>query len=262
MTDTISETKTPIHAPGTPIWVDLSSADVEASARFYGQLFGWQAEDLGEEAGHYTMLRQDGKMVAAVGPLQNPQQPPAWSTYMSTENADDTAKKVTEAGGKVLVAPFPVMDQGTMGVFADPGGAVFSVWQPAVMMGAELFNKPNSLGWNELATRDIDAAKDFYTRVFNWTALTHGTGGDQQYTEWQIDGRSIGGGMNMSAMYPPNVPPHWLVYFVVANTDDIVKGAQELGGKVMAPAMDIPQGRIAVLGDPQGAAFAVIQLSQ
>jgi predicted enzyme related to lactoylglutathione lyase len=58
------------------------------------------------------------------------------------------------------------------------------------------------------------------------------------------------------------VPSNWLVYFTVANTDDTLKKAQELGAKVMTPAMDIPQGRMAVLADPQGAPFAVIALSQ
>jgi hypothetical protein len=81
-----------------------------------------------------------------------------------------------------------------------------------------------------------------------------------EYVEWQVGGRSIAGGTAMGSMYPPQVPPHWLVYFAVANADETLKKAQELGARVMAPAMDIPQGRFAVLSDPQGAAFAIIQL--
>ncbi len=262
MTDTMTDTRIPTYAPGTPIWVDLGSPDLAASSRFYGQLFGWQAEDMGEAMGHYTMLRQDGKAVAAIGPLMNPNQPTAWTTYVSTPNAEETARKVTEAGGKVLSPPMQVMEEGSMAVFADPTGAAFAVWQPGKMKGAEVFNKPNSVGWNELATRDMKAATAFYTKVFPWTAKTSDMPDGGQYTEWQIDGKSIGGAMTIGKMIPADVPPHWLVYFVVANTDDIVKRAQELGGKVMAPAMDIPQGRFAVLTDPQGAAFAVIKLSQ
>jgi predicted enzyme related to lactoylglutathione lyase len=262
MTDTMTATKRPTYAPGTPIWVDLGSPDVPASTRFYGQLFGWQAEDMGEAAGHYTMFRQDGRAVAAVGPHMTPDQPTVWTTYVSTPNAEETARKVTEAGGQVVSPPMAVMEEGTMAVFADPTGAVFAVWQPANMKGADLFNIPNSLGWNELATRDLDAARAFYTKVFPWTAKNHDMGGGQQYTEWQMDGRSVGGAMQMGSTFPPSVPAHWLVYFVVANTDDTLKRAQELGGKVMAPARDIPQGRMAVISDPQGATFAIIQLSQ
>ncbi len=261
MTDSKTATETkPTYAPGTPLWVDLGSPDLPATTRFYTELFGWQAEDMGEAMGHYTMFRQDGQSVAAAAPLMSPQQPTAWSTYISTTNAEDTAKKVTEAGGQVIAPPMQVMEEGTMAVFMDPTGAAFGVWQPNRMTGAELVYKPVSLSWNELSTRDLNAAKDFYTRVFPWTAKSNPMPDGSEYVEWQIDGKSVGGGMAMNAQIPAQVPPHWLVYFAVANTDNTVKRAQELGAQVMMPAMDIPQGRFAVLTDPQGATFAVIQL--
>ena len=248
-------------APGTPIWVDHTSGDVQASAQFYGQLFGWQAQDLGEEAGHYTMFTQGGKQVAATTPPMAPGTPPAWSTYISTADVNATAKAVADNGGQTLVAPMQVMDQGSMAVFADPTGAVFAVWQPAVMTGAQLVNQPVSLSWNELATRDLAAAKNFYANVFGYEVKSNAMPDGTEYVEWQINGRSVGGAMQMGSMYPPEVPAHWLVYFAVASTDDVVARAQQLGGRVMAPPMDIPQGRFAVLADPQGAAFAVIQLA-
>jgi predicted enzyme related to lactoylglutathione lyase len=243
------------------MWVDHTSPDVQASVRFYGGLFGWQSQDLGEEAGHYTMFSSNGKVVAATTPPMSPGSPPAWSTYISTADINETAKRVDAAGGTTLVAPMQVMDQGSMGVFADPTGAVFAVWQPAAMKGAQLVNQPVSLSWNELATRDLNAAKSFYPKVFGWGVKSNKMPDGSEYVEWQIDGRSVGGGQAMGSMYPPQVPPHWLVYFAVANTDDTVKKAEQLGGKVVAPAMDIPQGRMAVLSDPAGAAFAIIQLS-
>jgi predicted enzyme related to lactoylglutathione lyase len=231
------------------------------SARFYSELFGWQAEDQGEQMGHYTMFRQDGKSVAAVAPLMSPQQPTAWSTYISTTNAEETAKKVTDAGGQVVSPPMQIMEEGTMAVCIDPTGAAFGLWQPNRMTGADLVNVPVSLSWNELSTRDMAAAKTFYTKVFPWTAKSNPMPDGSEYVEWQIDGKSIGGGMQMGAQMPAQVPPHWLVYFAVANTDNTLKRAQELGAKVMMPAMDIPQGRFGVLTDPQGAAFAVIQIA-
>src|SRR4051812_4897252 len=102
------------QATGTPIWVDLSSPDVSAAADYYGKLFGWTAEDMGEEAGHYNMFSQGDKVVAAVGPAQAPGAPPYWTTYIATDNADDIASKVAANGGKVLMAPFDVMGQGKM----------------------------------------------------------------------------------------------------------------------------------------------------
>jgi predicted enzyme related to lactoylglutathione lyase len=243
------------------MWVDHTSPDVQASARFYDDLFGWQSQDTGEQTGHYTMFTSNGKSVAATTPPMSPGNPPAWSTYISTANVEETARRVQAAGGKTLVAPMQVMDQGSMGVFMDPAGAVFAAWQPAAMRGAELVNQPVSLSWNELATRDLAAAKTFYSSVFDWGVKSNPMPDGGEYVEWQVGGRSIAGATAMGSMYPPNVPPHWLVYFAVANTDATVKRAQDLGGKVMAPAMDIPQGRFAVLADPQGAAFAIIQLA-
>jgi predicted enzyme related to lactoylglutathione lyase len=257
---TATETK-PTFPPGTPIWIDMGSADLPGSIRFYAELFGWQPEDMGEAMGHYTMMRQDGKIVAAITPLMSPQQPTAWSTYISTTSAEDTAQKVTEAGGRVLSPPMQVAEEGSFAVFTDPTGGAFGVWQPGRMTGAELVNKPNSLSWNELSTRDLAGAKAFYTRVFPWTAQSNPMPDGSEYVEWQVDGKSVGGGMAMNAQIPAQVPPFWLVYFAVANTDNTVKRAQELGATLMMPAMDIPQGRMAVITDPQGAAFGVIQLA-
>jgi uncharacterized protein len=145
-------TATPSYPAGTPIWVDLSSPDPAASARFYGALFGWEGEDLGEQAGHYHMFRKDGKTAAGASQTQGGA-PPAWSTYVATDDADGTAAKVSQAGGQVIVAPFDVMDQGRMAVFADPSGAFFSIWRSAAMNGAEHMNAPGGFCWNELSSR-------------------------------------------------------------------------------------------------------------
>jgi predicted enzyme related to lactoylglutathione lyase len=252
---------TPSYSPGTPMWVDHTSRDVQASARFYGDLFGWQSQDMGEEMGHYTMFFDNGKMVAATTPPMDPNTPPMWSTYISTANVESTAKAVTESGGQVLAGPMQVMDQGSMGVFMDPTGAVFAAWQPDAHKGAQLVNAPVSFCWNELATRDLKVAKEFYPKVFNWGVHANAMPEGGEYVEWQVDGRSIGGAMEMGSQYPAQVPAHWLVYFAVANADQTVEKAQQLGATVTAPPMDIPQGRMAALVDPQGAAFAIIQLN-
>ena len=246
----------PVFAPGTPMWVDLGSPDLEASKAFYGGLFGWEADTMpAPEAGGYTMFMLNGKMVAGVGPLGDPNQPPAWSTYVATDNADATAQAVREAGGQVIVEPTDVLDAGRMAIFTDPTGAFFGVWQPGKHKGAEIVNEPGSFSWNELETRDLGAAKRFYHQVFGWDGES-----SDSYTEWKLNGKSVGGAMVMTDQFPPNVPPHWLTYFTVEDCDATVGKAQELGGRVLMPPMDIEPGRFAVLSDPQGAAFAVISI--
>ncbi len=249
-----------VYAPGTPMWVDLSSSDVEAAKTFYGGLFGWKADPIPDpQAGGYTMFTLGDKLVAGVGPIQNPGQPPTWAMYVATENADETAQKVTQAGGKVIMPPMDVMEAGRMAIFADPSGAVFGVWQPGQHQGAGIVNEPNSLCWNELNTPNVETIKGFYNTVFGWEGDTHAMG-DGEYTEWKLNDKSIGGAMPMPQQVPSGTPPFWMTYFAVENCDAAVEKTQQLGGKVLMPAMDIEPGRFAVLADPQGAVFAVITM--
>jgi uncharacterized protein len=250
----------PDYAPGTPSWVDLGSPDVDASISFYGSLFGWTASEPGPpEAGGYRFFLQDGKMVGGIGPLMMEGQPPAWLNYVSVADADETAGKAREAGGTVFVEPMDVMDVGRFSVLADPTGAALGLWQPRRHTGAELVNEPVSLTWNELETRDPEAAKPFYGTIFGWEAETTEMGGGE-YTTWRLDGQPVGGMADITGRVPDAVPAHWLAYFAVADTDATVARAQELGGNVNVPPMDIPAGRFAVLGDPHGAVFGVIRM--
>jgi hypothetical protein len=247
-------------APGTPNWVDLGSPDVEASKRFYGELFGWEATTSPEpEAMGYTMFSVGGKEVAGVGPLQSPDQPPVWTTYVATADADATATMVEAAGGKVLMAPMDVMDFGRMALFLDPAGAAFAVWQAGTHPGGEVFNVPGALTWNELTTRDPDSSKAFYSSLFGWTPSDADYAGTT-YTTWRLGGARVGGMMPMVGdAWPPELPNHWMVYFAVDDCDATAAKAAELGGAVSVPPTDIAPGRFAVLGDPNGAFFSIIK---
>jgi predicted enzyme related to lactoylglutathione lyase len=249
-------------APGTPIWVDLGTKDLDASRSFYGQLFGWDSQPGPPEAGGYTFFFKNGKMVAGVGPLMNEQQPSAWSTYVHSQDADATTRAVRDAGGQVLVEPMDVMTAGRFAVYMDPSGAAISVWQPREHRGAELVNEPGSLCWNELQTRDLGGAKGFYPRVFGWQPKSNSMGEMGEYVEWQVDGRSIAGAMTMAPQTPAQVPSFWLTYFAVEDCEAAVARAGQLGGQVRMGCTDSPAGRFAVLADPQGGTFAVISLAR
>ena len=250
------------YAPGTPSWVDLGSPDVDGAAAFYTGLFGWTCEAAGpeEETGGYRMFFYKGKPVAGLGPAQNPG-PPYWTTYVSVADADATIAKVKDAGGTVFLEPMDVLDVGRMAVFADPTGAVISIWQPGTHPGSGIVNEPNALCWNELSTRDTAKAIEFYGKVFGWGAKVQGEP-PQQYTEWQLGGQSVGGMMEPPPMVPAEVPNHWLVYFAVDDTDKAAAKVGELGGTVVMPPMDIEPGRFSVVQDPQGATFAVIRMAE
>ncbi len=250
------------YAPGTPCWVDLATPDVEAAARFYGELFGWEAPERPDSAqmGGYRRAEKGGKDVAGMMPLMQEGQPPAWSTYVSVDDADAIARASQENGGTMVAEPMAVSSFGRMAVFTDPEGASFGIWEPGDFAGAELVNEPGALAWNELGTRDPAAAKAFYAAVFGWSFRDNDMGEMGAYTEWLNGEDSIGGMLDISGRLPDEIPAHWLVYFAVENTDAAIETVKSSGGNVPFGPVDIPAGRFAVVADPWGAAFAVIQM--
>jgi|SRR5438067_1579043 len=255
----MAEAKTAIaNKPG---WVDLSTSDAAAAREFYGKLFGWQVDvNPDPQYGGYALAKVGGKDVAGIGPKMDESGPTAWMLYIGTEDADALAGKVEAAGGKVLAPPFDVGPQGRMAVFADPSGAVVSAWQPA-QMGGFTQGIDSAFGWGELNARGLDKAIPFYTKLFGWTVKQSPMGeGMGDYTEFQLNGQSILGGMEMMSMVPAEVPSHWMVYFLVADVDASFKKAIELGAREMMAPSDYPGGRFAIMGDPQGASFGILKM--
>jgi predicted enzyme related to lactoylglutathione lyase len=249
------------YAPGTFCWADLGTPDAGAAKRFYTALFGWTAEDrpMGPGA-FYTMLTHQGRAVAALY-AQDPASgagAPHWLNYISVESASDTARRTRELGGTVMVEPFDVLDVGRMALVQDATGAVVALWQPRRHAGAGISGETGAICWNELATTDTDRAEAFYAGLFGWSATTHEMGGSR-YTTFARDGEPCGGMLPVDPSWGA-VSPHWLVYFAVSDCDGQVALVQSLGGAVRVPPADVPGvGRFAVVADPQGATFAMLQ---
>ena len=247
------------YAQGSPSWVDLATSDPAGARRFYAGLFGWDYDVGGPETGNYATCTINGRRVAGIGGEPGPDaMATAWITYLASDDLDVTAKRVGEGGGAILFGPADVTDAGRMLIATDPGGAPFGAWQAGSHGGAELAGEPGTVTWNELATRDQLAARDFYGDVFgvSWTALD--APGVSYYT-FEVHGTTVGGSIQMDELWPPEIPSHWMVYFAVADTHASVATAEQLGGAVNVPPTESPQGIFAVLRDPQGATFSVIQ---
>lgn len=246
------------YAPGTPSWVDLSAPDPDAAEAFYSQLFGWElAEPRRPEFGGYRNFSDDGELVAGLNPMG---EQAAWTTYVSTDDAEATAAKVTEHGGQVVFAPMDVADLGRMAICIDPEGAMFGLWQPGTHRGAEKVNAPVSLCWNELNSRGIEKVVPFYEAVFGWRTETMPMGEGFVYTMFNLGERAIAGGLTLPAETPAEIPAHWVVWFSVVDRDASSARAQELGATVRVPPMDVPGvGKMAVLVDPHGADFGILQ---
>jgi uncharacterized protein len=249
------------YAAGTPCWIDLGAQDVAAALAFYGGLFGWTGEPGPPETGGYVMCQLGDAPVAGIGPLMSGQ-PSAWNTYFASDDLDDTAGRIAKAGGQVLMPPMDIMDIGRMGLFTDASGATFGVWQKGTFAGAGVVNEPGSLIWNELMTRDVDGAKEFYATALGLGAKTSDAAGGVAYTEWLVDDASIAGLMPTDGpQFPADLPAHWMVYFAVADITASTASATALGGSVSVPPTQIPIGTFSVVTDPAGAFFAMIQMA-
>ncbi len=254
------------YEPGTPSWADVTSHDPDAARAFYGGLFGWTGEPATEpEARGYTVMMLGDGAVAGLAPTFG-EMPAIWSTYVTVADADAAVAAASAAGGQVLMSAMDVLDAGRMAVISDPSGAALSLWQPRNHIGAEVRMETNALCWVELNTRQPDVAVSFFNTLFGWEANQVGgpveAGGPGfDYIMLQSGDTPIGGIITMDEHWPAEVPPHWMVYFGVEDCDTAAARVTELGGEVCVPPTDIPPGRFAVVGDPDGATFTIIALN-
>lgn len=246
---------------GAPNWVDLATPDVEAATALYSCLFGWEIEKTASPMGDYFIGKIAGQQVAGMME-QTPDMsgmPAMWTTFFFVEDLDETVKRVEAAGGAILQKPFAIPD-GRVAVAADPTGAMFGLITWPAPEGVWLSREPGAVSWVETLTRDPAASEGFYTVVFDWKAETQDTG-VTRYTTFMLDGDPVAGMMVMPDTVPADAPAHWSVYFTVAECEPVVKLAMELGAEVLTPIMEIEIGRFAVLEDPQGAVFELMEYS-
>jgi predicted enzyme related to lactoylglutathione lyase len=246
------------YPAGVPCWVDVLVPDPDAARDFYGDLFGWDFTEPGPN--DYRVARIRGLDVAGLGRAQGP---PSWNTYIRVASADATAARIVEAGGTVLMGPVDALPAGRLAVAADPTGAAFALWEAREREGAQLINEPGTWTMSSLHSPDTEAAAAFYGAVFGWAPEAFGP-----LTLFRLEGY-VGGRSRqpippdvVAVMAPPSedVPPLWSANLQVSDADLTSELAARAGGTVIAGPMDTPGFRSAVLGDPQGAVFAISQL--
>jgi uncharacterized protein len=247
------------HEPGTFSWTDLSTSDVDAAINLYTDLFGWEVtkEDL-PDGSVYVMFRLNGKDVAAASTLREdqPDIPPHWNVYVTVENAEQTAKQAEAAGGSIVAPAFDVLEYGRMAVVADPTGAAFSVWEPKLNIGAQVLGETGTLSWSELLTTDTGKAGAFYADLFGYELQPYGPEGT--YTLFVKGETQIAGMMTAQEGMRPN----WGIYFATEDVDGVADKVTGAGGQIYMAPEDMPEvGRMAVVADPQGAAFGVVNPS-
>jgi uncharacterized protein len=252
------------HPPGDFCWIELATPDQPATKKFYSELFGWSIGEFPMGPNDfYTTSKIDRRDVAAAYRLPSEQQargvPAHWNLYVAVENANTATDLASRLGAKVIAQPFDVYDVGRMAVLQDPTGAMFSLWQAKRHTGFGIKGVPGSFCVADLSTSDQDSACRFYEQLFGWRTGKEDEDSSHNYYHLFNHDEFIGG-ILPPAFRNPGAPPHWQIYFLVCDCDEVATKAKSLGAKLYMPPMLIEDiGRMAVLADPQGAAFAIFE---
>lgn len=244
------------YAPGTFSWVELATSDPASAKAFYGSVFGWESEE--EDA--YTVFRVGGDAVAGLSRRASQQDaagaPPSWLSYVTVRAADEVAALAESLGGTVVERPRDVGQSGRMAVVRDPTGGVVALSQPGAHIGAQRVNAPGCTCWNDLVTPDPAAAEHFYSGLFGWRIeeLAGGSGYRLITNE-----ESSNGGMMPAALVGVEGPAYSLAYFNAGEMGETSRRIESSGGRLVAGPQEVPAGRLAVAGDPQGGGLRLVR---
>ncbi|MCA1840698.1 MAG: VOC family protein [Actinomycetota bacterium] len=243
-------------------YADLSTTDLQGAKKFYTELFDWQVEDVPMGPNDfYAIFKKNGKTTAAAANQRKEQAdagvPAMWNTYFTVTDVDSRSKEAERAGGTIHAGPFDVFESGRMSVISSPSGAFFSLWQAKNDIGAQVMNEPNTLTWTECVSTDIQKDRAFFTELFGWDAeeMPEPSGG--VYVLLRKEEQSVCGLMPVPA---EGMPSFWLNYFNVADCEASVDKARKLGATIQRETTPIPGiGRFALVNDPQGAGFGLLE---
>jgi predicted enzyme related to lactoylglutathione lyase len=255
-------------AQGDFIWYELMTPDPEGSKAFYDAVVGWNIGEAAPEFNGYRMIgRSDGKFAGGVMPLTSEMQQhgarPTWLAYLSVDDVDEAVRRIESAGGKALMPPFDIPNVGRIAMVTDPQGAPFYVMKPTPPA-----NDPNAqsdvfspdaqqrVGWNELQTGDVNAARRFYGEQFGWDTeefMDMGPMGEYRFIHQR--GQRIGALFNAA----DGQHSRFRFYIRVPSISAAKQVAESKGATVHMGPHQVPTGDWIIIGsDPQGAEFALV----
>ncbi|PRY54034.1 hypothetical protein BCF74_12648 [Knoellia remsis] len=243
---------------GTPCWVELTVKDLDRSQQFYRAVLGWEFDDAGEAYGHYTNALLGGRRVAGISPPSDDMDwPSMWTTYLATDDIDETEDAAIGAGAKPVIEPMEVGEFGRVALWVDPSGVAFGAWEADAHTGYEVHHEPGAVAWIDLVTADLEESKAFYGNVFRYT-YEDTPMGDMAYAVFTPPGTGVPAG-GMGPQSPGDrLPPRWTVTFEVDDVDAAMARVVEAGGRADDEPFEFEYGRLVSVKGPDGEDFSLI----
>jgi len=126
-------------------------------------------------------------------------------------------------------------------------------------MAQQRKHDPGRFCWVDLSTLDLDRARRFYTRVFDWGTIEVDSKGGPEYLMFAQDEMIVAGLSELDQeLKSQGVPSTWNHYVCVEDADDCAARVTELGGRMVVPVMQVlSAGRLGFLQDPTGGALGI-----
>jgi predicted enzyme related to lactoylglutathione lyase len=250
------------HHAGKAVWVDLVTPDLAAAERFYGGLFGWTFQSVHGGSTQYAIALADGRPVG--GLLQKPIPPgehrqSTWLTFIAVRDVDDSTRAALLHGAKVVADSKSYPLRGRQAVLGDPEGAVFAILASSSGDAPDFLAAPGTWIWSSLLCQEPDAEAAFYQQLFGYEVfdlasddgLTHLILSSDDYARASVNAFPIDSRKRH---------PHWLNFVRVLSTPDSLGKVVAGGGRVLVePHVDRHGGLVAVVADPAGAPFGLIE---
>jgi len=242
---------------GRIVWHELLTTDPDGAIAFYHKVVGWGSTVFAADPPYRTWTMDGVPMGGMMRMPADAQAPPSWRVYVAVPEVDRTVEQAARLGARTWVPGTEIPNVGRFAVLGDPQGATFAVYKPSIPGAGSDEAVVGDFSWHELATTDWRAAWEFYRALFGWEHASSFDMGPMG-TYWMF--RRGGGSITLGGLFNKtgDAPAQWLSYVRVPDADRAAALARRNGGRVMNGPMDVPGGdRIAMLADPQGAAFAV-----
>jgi predicted enzyme related to lactoylglutathione lyase len=250
------------HHVGKVIFLELVTPDLAAAKAFYAGLFGWAFRDVTVGTTEYAEGSLNGHPVAGLARRELPsaaRRQPAWLAFLAVNDADATSKTALLGGAKLLAAPHTVAGRGREAVFADPQGAVFAVLASSSGDPPDVLAAPGEWIWSSLITSDPDTDAAFYQTLFDYEVFDLPADKGEQHLMLASESFARASA-NTLPDNRPDARAHWLSYVRVDDMDASVAKLVALGGHMLVePRLDRHGGRVAVVADPLGAAFGLLE---